>query len=208
MLRLCTASSLITALFALAGASSSCWDAKRPSLAVDGCSAGAALLQTRGTLGKLSARGSVFILGGAGQSCSEAGMEDVAENDCEAACQIGAVTGLKKGQGFKGFKKGYWGHTFPKCFAVVSGPWRGNCHWNLDGSAHEYTNVRNRAVCRRVGGDAGEEEATGAEDAAETDDEVKQSSEAGEEVDVESEEVSDLEEITEVDDKVEEAIEA
>merc|ERR1719330_1568251 len=167
MLRLCTASSLITALFALAGASSSCWDAKRPALAIDSCSAGAALLQTSGTLGKLSARGSVFVLGGAGQSCSEAGMEDVAENDCEAACQIGAVTELKKGQGFKGFKKGYWGHTFPKCFAVVSGPWRGNCHWNLNTAAKSYTNGRNRAVCRSVGGGATEEEAAEMEETPE-----------------------------------------
>lgn len=84
-------------------------------------------------------------------------MEDVAESDCEAACQSEAVAGMEKGSNFKGFKKKYWGRTFPKCFVVVTGPYQGNCHWNENPSA-PYTNTKNRALCRSTADGAGQEE--------------------------------------------------
>merc|ERR1712232_694891 len=57
---------------------------------------------------------------------------------CSHACDSG-VGGATR------YKIGSWGHS-PGCFVVVSGPWQGNCHWNLNTEASAYKS-RTRAVC-------------------------------------------------------------
>jgi len=62
-------------------------------------------------------------------TCSKQGFLDVPESKCQVACES---------LGFTSYQSGRWSHS-PRCFASVSGPYKGNCHWNSDVSAKSYS---------------------------------------------------------------------
>lgn len=70
-------------------------------------------------------------------ACSLEGLLDVTtECGCEEACA--AMD--------RWFTAGFWSHS-PGCFAVVSGPYNGNCHWNTNTNPYIANDANNRAVC-------------------------------------------------------------
>jgi hypothetical protein len=64
--------------------------------------------------------------------------------ECEKACKTLEKEGLSKF-----YSASSWDYS-PKCFLVLSGNWKGNCHWNLSPKYLSYS-PDNREVCRGPG---------------------------------------------------------
>merc|ERR1712139_195179 len=78
-----------------------------------------------------------FAASTAQSTCESEGGAPTTKDMCSQACDSG-VGGATR------YKIGSWDHS-PGCFAVVSGPWQGGCHWNLNTEASAYMS-RTRAV--------------------------------------------------------------